>query len=520
MLDNNIIQSTSSWPFVEIRKLLKDRRDIIKGKNKITFQTGYGPSGLPHIGTFGEVARTTMMINALNHIQKIDHELITFSDDMDGLRKIPDNIPNDEILKKNLGKPLTDIPDPFGKFKSFGEHNNEMLKKFLKKFNFQFIFKSSTTNYKKGIFNNSLMRVLEKYEEIMNIILPTLREERRKTYCPFLPLCPDTGKVLEIPLKSMNKQNGKVTFDNKGKILETNILDGNCKLQWKVDWAMRWFTYDVDFEMYGKDLTESAILSSKVCKILGKTPPNGFAYELFLDEKGEKISKSKGNGISIEQWLRYASPESLALYMYPNPKRAKKLYSEVVPKTVDEYLSLLEKYQSQKDKDKISNPVWHVHNGTPPKERIIMPFSMLLNLVGSSNADNKKILWKFINKFHKEIKPADFPILDHLTEYAINYFKDKVEPNKKFKKPNNEEKIALQNLVLNLKKVDKNLKPEDIQTIIYSVGKENGYEKNLRDWFKLIYQVVFGDIDGPRMGYFVSFFGLNETIELINDKIK
>ena len=477
MLDNNIIQSTSSWPFVEIRKLLKDRRDIIKGKNKITFQTGYGPSGLPHIGTFGEVARTTMMINALNHIQKIDHELITFSDDMDGLRKIPDNIPNDEILKKNLGKPLTDIPDPFGKFKSFGEHNNEMLKKFLKKFNFKFIFKSSTNNYKKGIFNNSLMRVLDKYEEIMNIILPTLREERRKTYCPFLPLCPDTGKVLEIPLKSMNKQNGKVTFDNKGKILETNILDGNCKLQWKVDWAMRWFTYDVDFEMYGKDLTESAILSSKVCKILGKTPPNGFAYELFLDEKGEKISKSKGNGISIEQWLRYASPESLALYMYPNPKRAKKLYSEVVPKTVDEYLSLLEKYQSQKDKDKISNPVWHVHNGTPPKEKIIMPFSMLLNLAGSSNADNKKILWKFINKFHKEIKPADFPILDHLTEYAINYFKDKVEPNKKFKKPNNEEKIALQNLVLNLKKVDKNLKPEDIQTIIYSVGKENGYEK-------------------------------------------
>ena len=363
-----------------------------------------------------------MMINALNHIQKIDHELITFSDDMDGLRKIPDNIPNDEILKKNLGKPLTDIPDPFGKFKSFGEHNNEMLKKFLKKFNFKFIFKSSTNNYKKGIFNNSLMRVLDKYEEIMNIILPTLREERRKTYCPFLPLCPDTGKVLEIPLKSMNKQNGKVTFDNKGKILETNILDGNCKLQWKVDWAMRWFTYDVDFEMYGKDLTESAILSSKVCKILGKTPPNGFAYELFLDEKGEKISKSKGNGISIEQWLRYASPESLALYMYPNPKRAKKLYSEVVPKTVDEYLSLLEKYQSQKDKDKISNPVWHVHNGTPPKEKIIMPFSMLLNLAGSSNADNKKILWKFINKFHKRNKASRFSYFGSLDRICYKLF--------------------------------------------------------------------------------------------------
>ena len=520
MLDNNLIQSTSSWPFVEIRKLLKDRKDIIKAKNKITFQTGYGPSGLPHIGTFGEVARTSMMINVLKHIHKIDHELITFSDDMDGLRKVPDNIPNNNVLKANLGKPLTNIPDPFGKYKSFGEHNNEMLKEFLKKFNFNFTFKSSTENYKKGVFNNSLIRVIEKYEDIMNIILPTLRDERKKTYCPFLPICPDTGKVLQIPLISMDAKKGTVIFKNNDKKLETNILDGNCKLQWKVDWAMRWFTFDVDFEMYGKDLTESAILSNKICKALGKTPPNGFAYELFLDEKGEKISKSKGNGISIEQWLRYASPESLSLYMYPNPKRAKKLYSEIVPKTVDEYLSLIEKYPNQKAKDQIINPVWHVHNGNPPKEKIVMPFSMLLNLVGSSNADNKEILWKFINKFHKEIKPKDHPILDGLTEYAINYFKDKVEPNKKFKTPNDIEKKALKNLVLKLEKIDLKSNPEDIQTIVYSVGKENGYEKNLRDWFKLIYQVLFGEEDGPRMGFFVSFFGLKETIGLINDKIK
>jgi lysyl-tRNA synthetase class 1 len=520
MLDNNLIQSTSSWPFVEIRKLLKDRKDLIKAKNKITFQTGYGPSGLPHIGTFGEVARTTMMINALKHIQDIDHDLITFSDDMDGLRKVPDNIPNDGILKKNLGKPLTNIPDPFGKYQSFGEHNNEMLKEFLKKFKFNFIFKSATLNYKKGIFNNSLMRVLEKYEDVMNIILPTLRDERRKTYCPFLPICPDTGKVLEIPMLSMNKKKGIIIFDDNGKKIETSILNGSCKLQWKVDWAMRWFTFDVDFEMYGKDLTESAILSNKICRSLGKTPPNGFAYELFLDEKGEKISKSKGNGISIEQWLRYASPESLSLYMYPNPKRAKKLYSEVVPKTVDEYLSLIEKYPNQKEKDQILNPVWHVHNGNPPKEKIVMPFSMLLNLVGSSNADNKEILWKFINKFHTKIKPKNHQILDSLTEYAINYFKDKVEPNKKFKKPNEKEKEALKNLINKLEKLDQNLNPEDIQTIVYSTGKENGYEKNLRDWFKLIYQVLFGEEDGPRMGFFVSFFGIQETIKLINDKIK
>ncbi len=519
MLDNKLIQSTSSWPFVEIRKLLKDRKEIIRKKNKITFQTGYGPSGLPHIGTFGEVARTSMMINALNHIQKIEHELITFSDDMDGLRKVPENIPNDQVLRENLGKPLTNIPDPFKKFKSFGEHNNEMLIEFLKKFNFKFIFKSSTDNYKNGIFNNSLMRVLDKYEEIMNIILPTLREERKKTYCPFLPICPKTGKVLEIPLIEMDKKNGKVVFNNNGEKINTSILDGKCKLQWKVDWAMRWFTFDVDFEMYGKDLTESAILSAKICRSLGKTPPNGFAYELFLDEKGEKISKSKGNGISIDQWLRYASPESLSLYMYPNPKRAKKLYSEVVPKTVDEYLSNIELFSNQEEKEKILNPVWHVHNGKPPKEKIVMSFSMLLNLVGSSNADDKEILWKFINRFHKEIKPKDYPILDSLTKYAINYFKDKVEPNKKFKKPNPKEKKALENLIVKLKLIDQSLKPEEIQTFVYTIGKENGYEKNLRDWFKLIYEVVFGEENGPRMGFFISFFGLNETIQLISNRI-
>ena len=520
MLDKDLIQSTSSWPFVEVRKLLKDRKEIINKKDKITFQTGYGPSGLPHIGTFGEVARTTMMINALNHIQKTNHELITFSDDMDGLRKVPDNIPNDKVLRENLGKPLTAIPDPFNKFNSFGEHNNEMLKEFLNKFNFKFIFKSSTENYKSGVFNNSLLRVLEKYEDIMNIILPTLREERRKTYCPFLPICPKTGKVLEIPLIEVDKKTGSVVFDNGSEKLKTKILDGNCKLQWKVDWAMRWFTFDVDFEMYGKDLTESAILSNKVCRALGKTPPNGFAYELFLDDKGEKISKSKGNGISIDQWLRYASPESLSLYMYPNPKRAKKLYSEIVPKTVDEYLSLIEKYPSQNENDQLLNPVWHVHNGKPPKENIVMPFSMLLNLVGTSNAESKEILWKFINRFHKDINPEKNPILDDLTNYALQYFKDKVEPNKKFKFPNSNEKKALNNLKENLKKVPQETKPEDIQTIVYSTGKENGYESNLREWFILIYEVLFGEQNGPRMGFFISFFGVKETVRLMEDKIK
>ena len=520
MLESELINSTSSWPFVEIRKLLKERQNIIKRKNKITFQTGYGPSGLPHIGTFGEVSRTSMMINVLNHIKKIDTELITFSDDMDGLRKVPENIPNNKILHENLGKPLTDIPDPFKKYNSFGEHNNKMLIAFLKKFKFDFIFKSSTENYKRGFFNSSLERVLEKFDDIMNIILPTLRSERRKTYSPFLPICTKTGKVLEIPIIEIDKKNKKLIFDNNGKKIETNILNGNCKLQWKVDWAMRWFTFDVDFEMYGKDLIESAIVSSKICKVMGKQPPNGFAYELFLDEKGEKISKSKGNGITIEQWLRYASPESLSLYMYQNPKRAKKLYPDVVPKAVDEYLNNIEKYESQTTKDKLLNPIWHIHKGSPPKERIIMPFSMLLNIVGSSNSKTKDILWKFIKKFHNEIEPKNHKILDELTNYAINYFTDEVEPKKKFKNPSEIEIKALKNLILVLKKIPQSMPAEEIQTRIYTAGKENGYSKNLRDWFKLIYEVFFGEENGPRMGFFISFFGVKETIDLMEKKLK
>ena len=520
MLESDLINSTSSWPFVEVRKLLKDRKDIISKKNKITFQTGYGPSGLPHIGTFGEVSRTSMMVNALNHIKKIDSEIITFSDDMDGLRKVPENIPNSDILNKNLGKPLTDIPDPFKKFKSFGEHNNKMLIEFLNKFKFKFIFKSSTEIYKKGLFNNSIIRILEKYEDIMNLVLPTLRAERRKTYCPFLPICPETGKVLEIPVLEIDKKNNKIIFDQGNKKLEKSVLDGNCKLQWKVDWAMRWFTFNVDFEMYGKDLIESAIISGKICNILGKKPPLGFAYELFLDEKGEKISKSKGNGITIEDWLRYASPESLSLYMYQNPKRAKKLFPEVVPNAVDEYLSLIEKYHSQKIKDKILNPVWHIHSGSPPNEKIVMPFSMLLNIVGSSNAKDKNVLWKFIKKFHKELDPKSHKIFDSLTDYAINYFKDRVEPNKKFKNPNNEEKAALTDLVKRLKLVPQDTEPEKIQTLIYTVGKDNGYQNNLREWFKLIYQVTFGEENGPRMGFFISFFGVKETIDLMKKKLR
>ena len=520
MIKKENLDKTSAWPFVEAKKMLRERKSFIEKKGKITLQTGYGPSGLPHIGTFGEVARTSMMVNALNQLTDLPTEIITFSDDMDGLRKVPDNVPNQELLNANLHKPLTQVPDPFNKYNSFGEHNNEMLKNFLNSFNFRYNFKSSTSLYKSGYFNPTLQIILENYDGVMNIILPTLGKDRQRTYSPFLPICPETGHVLEIPVLEIDKNNSKVVFDNNGKKLEASILDGHCKLQWKVDWAMRWYALDVDFEMYGKDLIESAILSSKIINLIGKKNPSGFAYELFLDEKGEKISKSKGNGITIDQWLTYASPESLSLYMYQNPKRAKKLYKEIVPKAVDEYLDSIEKAKKQDELQLLMNPVWHVHNGQIPQEDSIMTFSMLLNLVETSNADSKELLWQFVKKYNPNISEKNSPIFDALVGYAIKYFNDVIKSQKKYKMPDEQERKALAALVNTLNTCNEQMSPEEIQTLIYSTGKENGYAENLRDWFKLIYEVVFGDENGPRMGFFISFFGVNETKELILSKLK
>ena len=520
MIKKENLDKTSAWPFVEAKKMLRERKSIIEKKGKITLQTGYGPSGLPHIGTFGEVARTSMIVNALKHLTDVPAEIITFSDDMDGLRKVPDNVPNKEILEKNLHKPLTQVPDPFNKYKSFGEHNNEKLKSFLNDFNFKYDFKSSTKLYKSGFFNSTLKIILENYEQIMNIILPTLGKERQKTYSPFLPICPVTNHVLEIPVKEINKEKSEIVFDNGGKNLASSILNGHCKLQWKVDWAMRWYALDVDFEMYGKDLIESAILSTKIINLIGKKNPAGFAYELFLDEKGEKISKSKGNGITIEQWLDYASPESLSLYMYQNPKRAKKLYNELVPKAVDEYLEHIEKAKTQDELQLLMNPVWHVHNGKVPREKTIMSFSMLLNLVETSNAENKELLWKFVKRYKDDISEKEQPIFDDLVGYAIKYFNDVIKTKKKYKTPDQKEKKALEALIKTLDGCNDKMSPEDIQTLIYSTGKDNGYSENLRDWFRLIYEVVFGDENGPRMGFFISFFGVKETKDLIISRIK
>ena len=519
MIDNEYLDS-KAWPFVEAKELLKKRQKLFEKKGYALFQTGYGPSGLPHIGTFGEVCRTTMVIQAFKKLSDIPTKLYTFSDDMDGLRKVPENISNKEVLEKNLHKPLTSVPDPFGKFNSFGEHNNEMLKSFLDKFGFSYEFKSSTVLYKAGVFDETLKLILSNYDKIMNIILPTLGPERRKSYSPFLPICPETGHFLEVAILEKNIATNEIVYESKGKKFSTPITGGYCKLQWKVDWAMRWHALEVDFEMYGKDLIPSAELSYEICKVLGHKPPSGFYYELFLDEKGEKISKSKGNGISIEDWLKYASPESLALYMYQNPQRAKKLYPQVIPKAVDEYLSFLDKFSEQPMKEQLGNPVWHVHNGSPPKEKNVITFGVLLNLVSASNADNEEVLWKFIKNFKSDVNRAEHPILEKLIKNAISYFNDHVKIHKKYRPANELETKALLELIEEIKKMPEGLSPEEMQTIVFTVGKNYYAKEELRNWFKAIYEVVFGDEQGPRMGSFICFFGKQETIDLINKSLQ
>ena len=510
---------SKSWPFEEARKIIKR---LEKNKKDIVFETGYGPSGLPHIGTFGEVARTSMVRFALKTLDSsIESKIICFSDDMDGLRKVPDNIPNQKVLEDNLEKPLSTIPDPYGKYKSYAEHNNSLLKDFLNQFGFEYEFMSATEQYLSGNFDNTLKDIMQNYDAISNTILPTLGEARRETYSPFLPICEETGRVLMAKVLDIDKEKNTILYQNDrtNKEVETSVLKGKCKLQWKVDWAMRWVSLGVDYEMAGKDLIESVNLSSKICRVLGKVPPEGFNYELFLDQNGEKISKSKGNGITINEWLKYANPESLSLYMYQKPRRAKKLSFDVIPKAVDEYQTFLEKYSSQTVPEQLNNPVFHIHNGQPNSFKVPVSFALILNLVNASQADNKDVLWGFIKGYMGDISEDAEVYINQLLGYALSYFNDFVLPKKSYREASEKEIGYLKELVSRFSKLDKNSEAETIQTIVYDIGKEAEYE-NLRDWFMALYQILLGQEQGPRFGSFVALYGIDKTCELINRAIK
>jgi lysyl-tRNA synthetase class 1 len=513
------LPTARAWPFEEARKLVERFAAKPPEKGYVLFETGYGPSGLPHIGTFGEVARTSMVRHAFQTISDIPTRLFCFSDDMDGLRKVPDNIPNKEMVAQHLGKSLTTIPDPFGTHESFGHHNNARLRGFLDSFGFQYEFQSATDWYKSGRFDATLLKVLQHYDAIMALMLPTLGEERQATYSPFLPLSPKTGRVLQVPLIARDVDAGTITFkDEDGTVLEVPVTGGHCKLQWKPDWAMRWVALGVDYEMSGKDLIPSVQLGQKIARVLGGNPPEGFSYELFLDEKGQKISKSKGNGLTMEEWLRYAPPESLSLYMFQQPRRAKRLYFDVIPRAVDEYITFATKYPNEELAKQIENPVWHIHAGNVPMIDCPLSFNVLLNLAGVANAEDPAVLWGFISRYVPGANPTTSPFLGRLVEYAVNYYQDFVKPAKQFRAADETERAALSDLSTLLATLPSHSTAEEIQNRIYEIGKRHPFPE-LKDWFKGIYAVLFGQGEGPRMGSFTQLYGIAETKTLIDDAL-
>ncbi len=522
-----VAELSHAWPFEEARKIVARLKR--QPKDEVIFETGYGPSGLPHIGTFGEVARTTMVRHAFRVLtdDKIKTRLIAFSDDMDGLRKVPDNIPNKEMIAQHLGKPLTQVPDPFGTHPSFAAHNNARLRAFLDQFGFDYEFMSSTACYTSGRFDAALLTLLGHFEEVMAVMLPSLREERAQTYSPFLPIDPKTGIVLQVPVVEHNAKAGTITYENDGARVTTEVTGGRCKLQWKPDWAMRWFALGVDYEMAGKDLIDSVKLSSEICRTLGGTPPEGFNYELFLDEQGQKISKSKGNGLTIDEWLRYASPESLSLFMYREPKAAKRLYFDIIPRNVDEYSQFLDAFPRQAAKERLGNPVWHIHSGAPPAPDNPVPFAMLLSLVTASNAANAETLWGFIGRYRPGVTRQSHPRLVALVDYAINYYRDFVAPTKTFREAGAAERAALADLRDALSQLPADAAPEAIQDVVYEVGRREPFldaKKKAKDgkpgvsldWFNMLYQVLLGQERGPRFGSFVAAYGIQNTIDMID----
>ncbi len=509
--------TSKAWPFVEARTLLK--RVEKSGKDHVLFETGYGPSGLPHIGTFGEVSRTTMVRRAFEVISDIPTRLICFSDDLDGMRKVPSNVPNPERLEQYMQLPLTSVPDPFEKYESFGHHNNAMLRRFLDTFGFDYEFISGKEYYESGAFDAVLLRAAEKYDDVMAVMLKSLREERRETYSIFLPMHPESGRVMYVPMKHVDAKAGTVTFeDETGKEFTVPVTGGNVKLQWKPDFGARWASLGVDFEMYGKDHATNTPIYDGICRVLGGRAPEHFTYELFLDAEGHKISKTSGNGLTIDEWLTYASTESLSYFMYQKPKTAKRMHFDVIPKAVDEYHQQLRAYPTQDDAGKLNNPVFHIHGHNVPASDMVVPFAMLLNLASVSGAEDKDTLWGFIQRYAPEASAATNPQMDQAAEFAVRYYNDFVKPTKVFRAPSDQERAAMVDLVARLKVWDGGLDAEALQSMVFAVGKEHAFDP-LRNWFTALYEVLLGASQGPRFGGFIALYGVDETIALIEAQL-
>ncbi|HLD76780.1 MAG TPA: lysine--tRNA ligase [Rickettsiales bacterium] len=524
---NELYKNTKAWPFFEARRIYEKIGGKTPKKGYVLFETGYGPSGLPHIGTFGEVVRTSFVRHAFTLLApEIPTKMFCVSDDIDGLRKVPDNIPQQEMVRANLGKPLTSVPDPFGTHESYGHHMNSRLKAFLDDFGFEYEFISATDKYKSGAFDETMLRVLEKYEEIMDLMLPTLGVERQATYSPFMPIDPDSRKVIDKGVKGVNKATKTVIYeDENGETKEIPITGGNCKLQWKVDFGARWYSLDVDYEIYGKDHQPNEKIYRKICEILGGMPPVNFTYEMFLSDTGEKISKSKGNGIAVEDWLKYAPSESMSLFMFQKPKTAKRLYFDVIPKAMDDYLAFLENYNKETDEARrLENPVFYIHFGKVPEINFDLNYSLLLNLACACSPDNDEVLWGFISKHKADLSPKTSPLLNKMIHCALNYFNDFVKANRQFHKFSTEELQIIKKLkeaILNFKVADDgNPLAAQLQTLIFTIGKENGYAANIRDWFSLLYKGLFGQTQGPRMGSFIELYGIENFVKMIDERMQ
>ena len=545
---SHLARDAKAWPFEQARNLLartlrlrltdaeRDLAVILINSGKtaeavatfpalaksVILETGYGPSGLPHLGTFQEVARTTMVRAAFRSLtdDAIPTRLISFSDDMDGLRKVAPNLPNQAMLAEDMGKPLTVVRDPFGTHESFGAHNNARLQTFLDQFGFDYEFVSSTACYNGGVFDKTLLVALERFDAIQKVMLPTLGEERRATYSPFLPISPTTGRVLQVPTLERNLDRGTIVFhDEDGSLTEVPVTGGHVKMQWKPDWALRWTALEIDYEMSGKDLIDSVKASNQICKALGGVPPEGFNYELFLDEQGQKISKTKGNGLTMDEWLLFGTPESLAYYIFQSPKSAKRLHRDVVPKAADEYLQQLDAYQRQDPAQQINNPVWHIHGGQPPKEGSPVSFSLLLNLVLAADAQDKGVLWGFLSRYIPGATPESQPLIDTLAGYAVAYYEDQIKPNKAFRAPDDKERAAMLDLRARLAAMPADCQDAElIQNEVYSAGNDAGFDP-LRSWFQALYEVLLGQSQGPRFGSFAAIFGLPRTIALMDEKL-
>ncbi|MEN9060693.1 lysine--tRNA ligase [Ponticoccus litoralis] len=507
--------TAKAWPFEEARRILKRYEKAPPDKGHVLFETGYGPSGLPHIGTFGEVLRTTMIRRAFELLSDIPTRLICFSDDMDGMRKVPGNVPQQDMLREHLQKPLTKVPDPFGTHESFGHHNNAMLRRFLDTFGFDYEFYSATEFYASGQFDEILLRAAERYDDLMKIMLKSLRDERAATYSIFLPIHPVTGRVLYVPIKHVDAAKGEITFDDEeGREWVLPVTGGNVKLQWKPDFGARWAALGVDFEMYGKDHSTNTPIYDGICRALGEKAPEHFTYELFLDDKGQKISKTTGNGISIDEWLTYASTESLSYFMFLKPKTAKRLYFDVIPKAMDEYHQQLRAYPTQDLAAQLNNPVWHIHNGDVPESKMVVPFSMLLNLASAAGAEDTEAMWGFIRRYAPDATPETHPDLDAAAGYAVKYYEDFVKPAKVFRAPDAKERAAMEDLAARLTAHEGETDDETLQSLVFAVGKDHGFEP-LRDWFKALYEVLLGQSQGPRFGGFIALYGVEETVALI-----